>query len=321
MNPLKFLTGRVETSVIFGTVLLVAILMISTHGQWLGNVPSVLRVTAQVGIIAIGQALLMTSGEVDLSVGSVFAFVGVVFIWLTGEAGLGAEVAMVLAIAAGGAIGLVNGVITTRFRVPSMIVTMGAMFIYRGITFLATQGASLSLPREIRKDPMILLLKTKFLGLNLPVYALAVLVVVFVLVLARTRFGSHVTAVGGNADAALANGISPDAVKIRAFVLCSALSGLSGLLILCQEGSVYSTSGVKMELESIAACVIGGCTLRGGVGSVWGPVLGVFILSSLKGGLMMLGAPTSWYIAFVGAILVGFLVLARILNQRTGGVA
>ena len=148
MNPLKFLTGRVETSVIFGTVLLVAILMISTHGQWLGNVPSVLRVTAQVGIIAIGQALLMTSGEVDLSVGSVFAFVGVVFIWLTGEAGLGAEVAMVLAIAAGGAIGLVNGVITTRFRVPSMIVTMGAMFIYRGISFLATQGASLSLPRD-----------------------------------------------------------------------------------------------------------------------------------------------------------------------------
>jgi simple sugar transport system permease protein/ribose transport system permease protein len=202
-----------------------------------------------------------------------------------------------------------------------MIVTLGAMFIYRGITFLATRGASLSIPREIRHDPIIDALKVKFFGLNMPVYVMAILVVIFVFILAKSRFGSHLTAVGGNALAALANGISPDAVRIRAFVLCSALAGLAGVLIVFQEGSVYSTSGIKMELESIAACVIGGCTLRGGVGSVWGAVLGVFILSSLKGGLMMLGAPTSWYIAFVGAILVGFLVLARILNQRTGGVA
>lgn len=321
MTPLKFLTGRIETSVIFGAALLVAVLMISTQGAWLGNVPSVLRVTAQVGIIAIGQAILMTTGEVDLSVGSVFAFVSVIFIWLTGDAALPVWLALLLSIGAGCLIGLANGVITTRFGVPSMIVTMGGMFIYRGITFLATQGASLSLPRPIRHDPVIDFAKTSYIGLNIPVYAMAVLLVIFVFVLAKTRFGSHVTAVGGNADAALANGISPAAVRTRAFILCSGLAGLSGLLILFQEGSVYSTSGIKMELESIAACVIGGCTLRGGVGSVWGAVLGVFILSSLKGGLMMLGAPTSWYIAFVGAILVGFLVLARVLNQRTGGVA
>ncbi|NTH16607.1 ABC transporter permease [Agrobacterium rhizogenes] len=320
MNPIKFLTGRIETSVIFGALLLIIVLVISTHGQWLNNVPSVLRVTAQVGIIAIGQSLLMTSGEVDLSVGSVFAITGVVFIWLTGVVGLNVELAIILSIFAAGAIGLVNGIITTRFQVPSMIVTLGAMFIYRGFTFLATQGASLSLPRETRHDPVLDFVKAKFFGLNVPVYALAVLCVIFVFVLAKTRLGNHITAVGGNYLAALANGISPHNVRIRAFVLCSTLAGLSGLLILFQEGSVYSTSGIKMELESIAACVIGGCTLRGGVGSVWGAVLGVFILSSLKGGLMMLGAPTSWYAAFVGAILVGFLVLARILNQRTGGV-
>jgi simple sugar transport system permease protein/ribose transport system permease protein len=319
MNTLRLVTGRIETSVIFGTFLLVLVMAISTHGQWLGNVPSVLRVTSQVGIIAIGQALLMTSGEVDLSVGSVFAIVSVVFIWLTG-AGLGVALAIALSLLAGCAIGLVNGFITTNFQVPSMIVTMGAMFVYRGFTFLATRGASLALPGDIRHDPVIAVMKAKLFGLNAPVYALALLVVVFVFVLAKTRFGSNLMAVGGNAGAALANGISPDRVRIRAFVLCSALAGLSGLLILFQEGSVYSTSGIRMELESIAACVIGGCSLRGGVGSVWGAVLGVFVLSSLKGGLVMLGAPTSWYIAFVGAILVGFLVLARILNQKTGGV-
>lgn len=321
MNPLRFLTGRIETSVIFGAILLVVILIVSTNGQWLASVPSILRVTAQVGIIAIGQALLMTSGEVDLSVGSVFAIVGVVFIVLMNSTGIGVLPSMIAAIFSGSLIGLVNGVITTRFRVPSMIVTLGAMFIFRGITYLSTQGFGLSIPRTLRRDPVILFLKGQLFGINMTVYILALLVVIFVFVLAKTRFGSHVTAVGGNADAALANGIPTQWVKIRVFMVASALAGLSGVLIVCQEGSVYSTSGVKMELESIAACVIGGCSMRGGLGSVWGPVLGVFVLASLKGGLMMLGAPTSWYIAFVGAILVGFLVLARILNQRAGGLA
>lgn len=321
MKVLRLLSGRIETSVVIGTILLVAVLAISTQGQWFNSVPSVLRVTAQVGIIAIGQALLMTSGEVDLSVGSVFAIVGVAFIWLMDTGGLGVLPAMLAAIGAGALIGLVNGVITTRFRVPSMIVTLGAMFIFRGITYLSTQGFSLSIPRTLRRDPVVLFLKGNFLGLNMTVWILAVLVVIFVWVLAKTRFGSHVTVVGGNADAALANGIPTDWVKIRTFMLCSALAGFSGVLIVCQEGSVYATSGVKMELESIAACVIGGCSMRGGVGSIWGPVLGVFVLAALKGGLMMLGAPTSWYIALVGAILVGFLIIARLINQGSGVAA
>ena len=87
---------------------------------------------------------------------------------------------------------------------------------------------------------------------------------------------------------------------------------------MCQEGSVYATSGIRLELETIAAAVIGGCTLRGGIGSIWGPVLGVFVLSSLKGGLMLMGAPTSWYVAFVGAILIAFLVMSRFVHQRLG---
>ena len=159
-------------------------------------------------------------------------------------------------------------------------------------------------------------MKTKLLGLNATVFIMLALMLVFVFVLAKTRFGSHVSGVGGNTDAALANGISPASVKIRAFIVCSVLAGLSGILVTCQEGAVYSTSGSKFELESIAAAVIGGCTLRGGIGSIWGPVVGVFVLSSLKGGLMIMGAPTSWYIAFVGAILVVFLVVSQMINQR-----
>lgn len=321
MDFKRLLFGRIESGVVIGAVLIVAIFAISTGGQWLSSIPSVLRVTAAVGMIAIGQAVLMTSGEVDLSVGSVFAFVGVVFIWCMDTMAIGVAPSMVLAIIVALAIGFLNGLITTRFGVPSMIVTLGGLFVYRGITYIATQGFSLSIPREYRSDGLVELLKVRVADINSTVVILLILTAVFVFILAKTRFGSHVMAVGGNLDAALANGVSPAVVKIKAFMLCSGLAGLAGILVVCQEGSVYSTSGAKMELETIAAAVIGGCTLRGGVGSIWGPVLGVFLLSSLKGGLMMMGAPTSWYIAIVGAVLIGFLIFSRLLDTRLGASA
>jgi simple sugar transport system permease protein len=223
-----------------------------------------------------------------------------------------------LALMAAAAIGALNGLTVLFLNVPSMIVTLGSMFIYRGLTYISTMGFSLSIPRELRRDPMVLFLKDKVWTINNTVIILAILTALFTFLLAKTRIGNHIRAVGGNTAAALANGVSPVATKLKAFVICSLLAGLSGVLVACQEGSVYSTSGVQMELETIAAAVIGGCTLRGGIGSIWGPVLGVFVLSSLKGGLMMMGAPTSWYIALVGLLLIAFLILPRLLNSRMG---
>ena len=308
--------GRVETGVVIGTVLIVAFFLIGTDGLWLSSIPSVLRVTAVVGVIAIGQALLMTCGEIDLSVGSVFAVAGVVFIGFMDQFGMGVVPSAISALAAACAIGLLYGALTVRFAVPSMIVTLGGMFVFRGIAYIATQGYSLSIPRELRRDLVVQLVKARIFDISVTVFVLLVLTALFVFVLARTRFGSHVLAVGGDPGAALANGVSLAATKTKAFVICSGLAGLAGILVVCQEGAIYGTSGVKLELETIAAAVIGGCTLRGGIGSIWGPVLGVFVLSSLKGGLMLMGAPTSWYVAFVGAILIAFLVMSRFMHER-----
>ena len=308
--------GRVETGVVIGTVLIVAFFLVGTDGLWLSSIPSVLRVTAVVGVIAIGQALLMTCGEIDLSVGSVFAVAGVVFIGFMDQFGMGVVPSAISALAAACAIGLLYGALTVRFAVPSMIVTLGGMFVFRGIAYIATQGYSLSIPRELRRDLVVQLVKARIFDISATVFVLLVLTALFVFVLARTRFGSHVLAVGGEPGAALANGVSLAATKTKAFVICSGLAGLAGILVVCQEGAIYGTSGVKLELETIAAAVIGGCTLRGGIGSIWGPVLGVFVLSSLKGGLMLMGAPTSWYVAFVGAILIAFLVMSRFMHER-----
>ena len=303
---------------VIGALLIAAFFVVGTDGVWLNSIPSVLRVTAVVGVIAIGQALLMTSGEIDLSVGSVFAVAGVVFIGFMDELGLGVVPSAISALAAACAIGLLYGVLTVRFRVPSMIVTLGGMFVFRGIAYISTRGYSLSIPREFRRDLVVQIVKAKVAGLSATVVILLVLTALFVFILARTRFGSHVLAVGGEPDAARANGVSLAATKTKAFVICTGLAGLAGIMAVCQEGSVYATSGIRLELETIAAAVIGGCTLRGGIGSIWGPVLGVFVLSSLKGGLMLMGAPTSWYVAFVGAILIAFLVMSRFVHQRLG---
>ena len=308
-----FLYGRPESAVIIGTIAIVLFFTVGTDGAWLSTLPSVLRVTAQVGIIAVGQAMLMSSGEVDLSVGSVYATAAVVAVWAMDFLGLGVLPSAAVAIAASCLIGFANGVFTTKFNVPSMIVTLGAMFIFRGCAYIATKGFSLTVPREFRSDPIIGLLKYKIFGISSPFFALLLIAAAFSFVLFKTRFGSHVLSVGGDSAAALANGISPAATKIKAFVICSGLAGLSGTIVLLQQASVYSTSGIRLELEAIAAAVIGGCTLRGGSGSIWGPVLGVFALSSLKGGLMLMGAPSSWYVAFVGAMLIGFLVVSRVL--------
>lgn len=313
---MKSFAQRPEASVVIAAIALVLFFAIGTHGVWLNSIPSVLRLTAQLGIIAIGQAILMTSGEVDLSVGSTFAIVGVVFI--TFMELLGVAPAMVVALAFACLIGLFNALLTIRFRVPSMIVTLGGMFVFRGITYLATQGHSISIPHEYRTDALVLAFKARFFGLNGSVLLLVILTALFVFIFARTRFGSHVQAVGGSESSALANGVSPGWTKTKAFVICSLLAGVSAVMVVCQEGSVYGTSGVKMELETIAAAVIGGASLRGGVGSVWGAVLGVFILASLKGGLVLMGAPTSWYIAFVGAILIAFLVVSSQLRKAAG---
>jgi ribose/xylose/arabinose/galactoside ABC-type transport system permease subunit len=316
----KQLAERPEASVVISTVLVVLFFALGTHGVWLSSIPSLLRLTAQVGIVAIGQALLMTSGEVDLSVGSVFAFTGVVFVDAMGM-GIPAAPAILLALAVACGIGLFNAILTVRFAVPSMIVTLGGMFVFRGLTYLATQGHGLSIPHESRDDPLVAIFKARLFQLNMTVVLLVVFTALFVFVLAKTRFGSHLLAVGGNSTSALANGVSSSSVKTRAFIICSALAGVSAILTVCQDNAIYSTSGVRLELETIAAAVIGGCTLRGGVGSIWGPVLGVFVLASLKGGLMLMGAPTSWYIAFVGAILIGFLVSTAVLRKHVGATA
>jgi simple sugar transport system permease protein/ribose transport system permease protein len=310
-----WLSRHVESSAVLGAILLAVFFTAGTKGLWISNVPNILAFTALIGIIAIGQAVLMISGEFDLSVGSVFAFAGVAFISLM-DLGAGVFVSFLGAMILCGAIGAVNGLVTLRFKVPSMIVTLGAMFAYRGVVYIMTRGLGLHIPHDARESLLVRLLGGAPLGFSSSILLLGLITAVFIVVLSMTRYGNHVFAVGADARSAQSCGVSPVKTKLIAFINCSVLAGFTGIMVTCQESTVYASSGKNVELESIVAAVVGGCALSGGIGSVWGAVLGAFIMSSLRGGLLMMGAPSYWYISFVGVILIVFMVLSR----QTGGL-
>jgi ribose/xylose/arabinose/galactoside ABC-type transport system permease subunit len=309
--------NRIEASAILGSTGLALLFIVATKGIWIGNFLDTLDLTSIIGIVSIGQAFLMITGEFDLSVGSVFAFIAVVFVSLM-DLGLGMFAALVCAMLLSCCVGLVNGLLTLRFKVQSMIVTLGAMFAYRGLVYILTSGVQLSVPHDLRASILVKLLGGKQLGFSSSILILVVVMMIFVMILSTTRYGNHVFAVGADAWSAQSCGISPEKTRLVAFIICSALAGFSGILVTCKELAVYSTTGQDAELETIAAAVIGGCSLSGGVGSIWGTVLGAFIISSLRGGLLMMGAPSYWYVTFVGMILILFMVISRLIRGFYG---
>ena len=311
---MRTLTESKESVAILSFVLIFSIFTALLKGLWIGNIPLLLRDTAWLGIVAIGQALLMTSGEFDLSVGSVFAFVGLSFILLM-QAGLGVLPALVIALLIASAIGLANGMITLKLQVPSLIVTLGTLFIFRGFIYFATQGFPVGIPEALRASWLIVALGGEPLRFNNAILFFAAVAVVTATVLGSSKFGNHVCAVGADPRSALSCGVSPVVTRAICFVVCSALAGLVGITAACHFQSVSPTTTEGLEFETIAAAVIGGCSLRGGVGSVWGTVLGAATLMALRAGLVMMGVNIFLYQILLGILLVGFVAIKEPLSK------
>ena len=303
-----------ESVAILGFVVSFGIFAALLGGSWLGNVPLLLRDSAWLGIAAIGQALLMTSGEFDLSVGSVFAFTGLCFILLM-QAGVGVFPALLFALLIAAAIGLLNGAITLKLAVPSLIVTLGTQFIFRGIIYVATQGFPVTIPDALRSSWLIAALGGEPLGFNNAILFFGAVAIVTAVILGKSKFGNHVCAVGADPRSALSCGISPARTRAICFVACAALAGLAGITSACYFNSVSPTTTEGLAFETIAAAVIGGCSLRGGVGSVWGTVLGAITLTVLRAGLVMLGIDIFLYQILLGIVLVALVAIKTPLGN------
>lgn len=301
-----------EFGVILGIIGFLIILALVTRGQWFtsATIKTVLKSTATIGLITIGQALLIIGGEFDLSVGSVYAFTGLVYVWLirvlpaTGIS-LGPWHAFLIVLILGLAIGFFNGILVTKMEIPSLIVTLGSMFVFRGLAMGVGKGWGLPFPNKAQMTVFGKIFGGSYpLGFNVSIFWLILLTIIFFIVLSYTRYGNRLQAVGKDPITALSLGISPKKTKIIVFLICAALATFAAILSAPEEGYVYASAGKDFPLESVAAAVLGGCIIGGGIGSIWGAVLGVFLLSSVRTGLIMMGAPPYWYVTFVGIVLI-----------------
>jgi ribose transport system permease protein len=304
---------------------LVALLLLvglgaSLNGNFLsyGNIANVVARSSFIGIIAVGATFVITSGGLDLSVGSMAAFIaGMVIItinWLVPTVGTGWTVialGMLAGVTIGAVSGVTNGVMVTRGRIEPFIVTLGTMGIFRAlITFLAN-GGTLNLNFSV-SDTYQPVYFGVILGVPFPIVVFALIAIGGEIVMRRTTFGRHAAAIGSNENVARYSAINVDRVRLMTYVLQGVLVGVATLLYVPRLGSANSTTGVLWELEAIAAVIIGGTTLRGGFGRVWGTVVGVVILE-LIGNILNLQSFISPYLngAFQGVIIIIAVLLQR----------
>ena len=283
----------------------------------LDTLAGIFTITAEIGMVCIPLALLIISAEFDLSVGSTFAFAGVLGALLLNQR-VNSFLVLAAAIIFGICIGTINGTLATKLRLPSFIVTLGIMFILRGLLLVITAGFPVSFKGS---NMLLFVLNGKLTGeFRMSFIWLILCVILFHFILNHTRHGNWSLACGGNVDVAQAMGIPTSRVKLINFMLVGATSAFAGMLSFARFGMAYPTLGEGMELEAIAAAVLGGCALRGGFGTIFGASLGALLIASLRVGLVLVGAPAYWYRAFVGLILlIGIIINKEIMRQLVGG--
>lgn len=288
----------------------------------LANLENVATRSAFIAIIAVGATFVISSGDLDLSVGSMLAFTASLTIMFLNAAPIADPLllllaAMVLAVLIGMACGLANGLITTLGKIEPFIATLGTMGIYRGLTTWLSQGGAITLESRELQDLYRPVYFGSILGVPAPIAVTVLLALAAAFVLYRTSYGRHVVAVGSNREVARYSSIKVDRVRTAAFVIQGLCVAIAVLLYVPRLGSTSATTGMMWELQAITAVVVGGTALKGGYGRVWGSVCGALILE-LVGNIMLLSNFISEYLigALQGAIIIIAMLVQRSLARR-----
>ena len=266
-------------------------------------------------LLAVGQAVVIITRNVDLSVSSVLGLTA----YLTGRLfidvpGIPIAVVVLAGVLMGGLLGLANGLMVALGKVPSLVITLGTLYIYRGIV-LTWAGSNRINASDMPPD--FLSLGTKSI-LSIPVLTIVALLVLLAVgyYLHSHRGGRELYAIGSDPEAAVLYGLNVRRRLLAAFVLSGALAGLAGVLYAARYGTVSAGAGTGLELEAVAAVVIGGVAIFGGSGTVWGAAIGAVLLVTIDRALPILGIPDFWQRAVVGALIIGAIVLDRVLALR-----
>jgi rhamnose transport system permease protein len=301
---------------ILGLAILVLLVLIAARFSGFvapSNLANVFNDTAPLIILALGQMVVILTRCIDLSVAANLALTGMAVAMINVAApGLPIPIIIAVALILGSVMGAINGVLVWKLAIPPIVVTLGTMTIFRGLIFLISDGkwvnshemsaAFTGFPRAV------------FLGLPMLSWAAIVTVVIFGIMMARTPFGRSIFAVGGNPHAAVYTGIDVGKTQFWAFVLSGALAGLTGYLWVARYAVAYVDIAGGFELEVVAACVIGGISIAGGIGSVGGAVLGAIFLGVVKNALPVVNISPFWQLAISGSAIL----IAVAFNAQAG---
>ena len=295
--------GR-QFGTLFGLLLLSGILWALTpYFLTVSNLLNVAEQTAIVAIIAVGMTFVIITAGIDLSVGSVLAFSGIVMASAL-QAGAPLIVGLAAGLGAGLACGLLNGLLITGGRLPPFIATLGMMSVARGAALMFTEGRPVSGFSESFRS----LATGEVLGVPFPVIVMVAVYIAAHIVLTRTRLGRYAYAIGGNEEATLLSGVSVKTYKTAVYGLCGMLSGLAAIILTARLNSAQPIAGIMYELDAIAATVIGGTSLMGGEGNVFGTLIGALIMGVLRNGLNLLGISS-----FAQQIVIGSVIIVAVL--------
>ncbi len=282
-----------------------------------GNLVNVSNDTAPLMLLAIGQMIVILTKAIDLSVAANLALCGMVAALLNGM-GVPLVLILVVAIALGAALGAVNGLLVWKVGIPSIVVTLGTMTIFRGAIFLMTDGAWVNAHQM--SESFKALPRAVILGLPVMSWIAIVAIGLFAVVLTRTPLGRCFYAVGGNPHAAVYTGINVGKTQFWAFVISGGLAGLVGYLWVARYAVAYVDIAGGFELDVVAACVIGGVAIAGGAGTVGGAILGALFLGVIKNALPVVGISPFWQMAISGSAIILAIAFNATQNRAKGRI-
>lgn len=264
------------------------------------NLTNILIAAAPFALIALGQTLVILTGGIDLSVGSVMAASAMAAAWTAKNAGGDLMLPLLAALVTGLVAGSINGLIVSRFEVPPFITTLGMLTLASGIAYVIGNGAPINgLPANFG-----VFANTQILGLTLPVILMIVAILALAFVMKRTNYGLRVYAIGGNRLAAEIAGVRSRGILFSVYAISGVLAGISGLMLASRVITGAPNLGQGYELDAIAAVVIGGASLMGGRGTIWGTAIGLLLIQTINNGLDLLLVPAYWQNVIKGVIIV-----------------
>lgn len=298
-----------------GIGLLILVIVLSLMSPYFLTIPNLLNIVRQVSIIAIisfGMTMVILTGGIDLSVGSMLAFSGAIAAGMMVNSGLNVFLAILIGLAAGTALGLFNGIAVAKAKLPAFIVTLAMMTIARGFTLIYTNGRPISGFKE----------SFRFFGagylakIPIPVVIMFIFLVVIFVLLKKTPLGRYIYAIGGNEKATKLSGINTDKIKIAVYGLNGFLAAASGIILTSRLNSAQPMAGEGYELDAIAAVVLGGTSLSGGRGGVIGTIIGALIIAVLNNGLNLLNVSSFYQLVAKGAVILLAVFLDRKSQQQ-----